>query len=364
MTRPIAFTYQALPGRVIFGVGAVDRVGDEVAALPARRALLITSESGATAGKAVAAQLGRRHAGTIDRVAPHVPEELAMSATRRAVEVSADVIVSVGGGSATGLAKAVAARTGAPVMAVPTTYAGSEVTPVYGITGARKVIRRDPRVLPRVVVYDPALTLGLPARTSGASGFNALAHCVEAFWAPRGDPVTDMFATEGARRLAAALPRLESNLDDLDVRAEALLGAYFAGVAFAGAGSGLHHKLCHILGGDYGLVHAEVHAVLLPHVVAFQRDRAPAASRRAADALGCDDAATWLYDLGRSLGVPDSLARLGLPADALDDAVRRGTEAAAQLPPSRAITGPEPVGEPAIRALLDAAFAGRRPDPR
>jgi maleylacetate reductase len=364
MTRPIAFTYQALPGRVIFGIGAVDRVGDEVAALSAWRALVITSESGTAAAKAVAAQLGPRHAGTIDRVAPHVPEDLAMSATRRAVQVAADVLVSVGGGSATGLAKAVAARTGAPVMAVPTTYAGSEVTPVYGVTGARKVIRQDPRVLPRVVVYDPALTLGLPARTSAASGMNALAHCVEAFSAPRANPVTDMYATEGARRLAAALPLVVSNPDDLDVRADALLGAYLAGVAFAGGGSGLHHKLCHVLGGDYGLVHAEVHAVMLPHVMAFQRDRAPAAARRAADAVGCDDAATWLYDLARSLGAPTSLASLGLPAESLDEAVRRCTETAAQLPPSPGITNPRPADEPAIRALLESAFAGRRPDPR
>ena len=361
MTRPIAFTHQALPGRVVFGVGAVDQVGDEVAALPARRALLIMSESGAAAGKAVAAQLGRRHAGTIDRVAPHVPEELAMAATRRAVEVDADVVISVGGGSATGLAKAVAARTGAPVMAVPTTYAGSEVTPMYGITGARKVIRQDPRVLPRVVVYDPALTVGLPARTSGASGLNALAHCVEAFAAPRASPVTDVFAAEGARRLVAALPRVVSDPDDLHARAEAMLGAYLAGVAFAGAGSGLHHRLCHVLGGDHRLVHAEIHAVLLPYVAALQRDRAPDASRRAADALGVPDAATGLRDLAETLGTPTSLAALGLPADALDEAVRRCAEVAALLPPSPTVTDPRPIDEPAIRALLEAAYAGRRP---
>jgi maleylacetate reductase len=364
MTRPIAFTHQALPGRVIFGVGAVDRVGDEVAALPARRALLIMSESGAAAGKAVAAQLGDRHVGTLDRVAPHVPEELAMAATRRAVEVDADVVVSVGGGSATGLAKAVAARTGVPVVAVPTTYAGSEVTPMYGITGARKVTRQDPRVLPRVVVYDPALTLGLPPRTSASSGLNALAHAVEAFYAPRANPITDVFATEGVRRLAAVLPRVVSSPDDLEARADALLGAYFASVAFAGAGSGLHHKLCHVIGGDHRLVHAEVHAVVLPHAVAAQRDRAPEAVRRAADALGVDDAATRLRDLAEALGAPTSLAAIRLPADAIDDVTKRGTEVAAQLPPSPAITNPRSVDEPAIRALLEAAFSGRRPDPR
>jgi maleylacetate reductase len=143
-----------------------------------------------------------------------------------------------------------------------------------------------------------------------------------------------------------------------------LLGAYFASVAFAGAGSGLHHKLCHVLGGDHRLVHAEVHAVLLPYVVAIHRDRAPEALRRAADALGVDDAAAGLRDLAEALGAPTSLAAIGLPADAVDGAVRRGTEAATQLPPSPAITDPRPVDEPAIRALLEDAFSGRRPDPR
>ncbi|HET6212660.1 MAG TPA: maleylacetate reductase [Micromonosporaceae bacterium] len=338
-----SFIHPGLPGRVRFGVGTVGRVADEVAALGGTRALLIATASMTATARRLADQLGDRLVAVVDRVVQHVPEELAVAVRRRAVEAGADVVVSLGGGSATGLAKAVAVAIGAPIVAVPTTYAGSEVTPVYGITGAHKVTRSDPRAVPRVVVYDPELTRSLPRRTTATSGLNALAHCVSAVQRPDANPVGELFAEAGVRRLAGALPRCAEAPDDLDARGEALFGAYLAGAAFAIAGAGLHHRLCHVLGGDYGLVHAEVHAALLPYTVDGGR------GGRIATLLGAESAPTALYDLAVRLGAPTSLAAIGLPVEALDVAATR--------------CAVEPVDRPAIRALLDAAFHGRRPSP-
>ncbi len=353
---PYDFTL-AQPGRVVFGIGSVDRVADEVEALGARRVLLIAGGSAAATGKRIAERLGHRLAATWHETAQHVPEELAESARWRASAVAADALVCVGGGSATGLAKAIAVDGGAPIVAVPTTYAGSEVTPVYGITGTRKTTKRDQLAVPRVVVYDPALTVGLSPRATAASGFNAIAHAVEARYAPGANPVTDLFAVEAVARLVEALPPAVSRPTDLDARSTALVGAYLAGLAFAGAGSGLHHRVCHVLGGDYGLVHADVHSALLPYTVALLERAAaePLAPVRAL--LSADRVADGLYDLAVTLGAPLGLGTVGLPFAELDDAARRCTAAVADLP--------EPVlaDEPAIRALLAEAFAGLRPAP-
>ena len=199
-----------------------------------------------------------------------MPVEVADAARKQAAAVGADAVLSVGGGSATGTAKAVALTTGLPVIAVPTTYAGSEVTPVWGLTeGERKTTGVDPRVLPRLVIYDPELTVSLPGPLSAASGLNAMAHCVDAFWAPGRNPVSALAAGEAIRVLAAALPLVSEDGTDVGARGDLLYGAYLAGTAFAVAGSGLHHKICHVLGGRYGLPHAQTHAIMLPYVLAF-----------------------------------------------------------------------------------------------
>src|SRR5919106_569351 len=335
-----AFVHEALPGRVVFGVGAVGQVADEVAALGLGRVLVVAGGSSKAVGDRIADDLGDRCAGRLDEVRQHVPEELAATARRTAVEARADGVVTVGGGSAIGLGKAIAVNPDTPgrrgrvtVVAVPTTYSGSEMTPIFGVTGEHKHTGRDLRALPRVVVYDPALTVGLPPTVTAASGFNALAHCVEAMYAPGTNPVVELQAIEGIGSLA--------------------------GTAFAVAGTALHHKLCHVLGGSFGLVHGDVNAVVLPHVVAYNADAAPDAMAAIASALGAADgqagqAAGELYDLAHRVGAPTSLAALGMPADRLDAAAERAVA-------ETGTTNPRPPDTASLRALLQRAFDGAPP---
>jgi maleylacetate reductase len=353
-----SFVHEALPGRVVFGGGAVDRVAEEVAALGSERVLVIGSRSGKAAGQRIENALGERHAASFGEVRQHVPEDLAAAARDAARAASADGVVAVGGGSAIGLAKAVAVEIVAPVVAVPTTYSGSECTPIYGITGTHKRTARHQRALPRVVVYDPELTVGLPPDVTAASGFNALAHAVEALYAPGTNPVVALGATEAVRVLAEALPAAVAEPGNLDARALALYGAYLAGSAFAVAGTALHHKVCHVLGGTFGLDHAAANAVVLPHVAAFNASAVPGALARVAAALGGDAlaeaAGRRLRELAVTLGAPTSLAALGMPAEGLD-------EAADLTVASVGSANPRPVDRDAARALLQAAYDGHLP---
>lgn len=352
-----SFTYNALPGRVVFGVGSFERVPDEIERLGARRILLVMDRSGSSWADQLMLRLGDRIVGTISDVRPHVPIDDAEAARRLARETRADAVVTVGGGSATGLGKAVALEHPIPILAIPTTYAGSEMTPIWGMTsGARKETGRDPAVQPKAVVYDPRLTLSLPPGISGPSGMNALAHCVEALYADGANPITSLMAEQGIRVLARGLPRVVDDPTDLDGRTEVLAGAYLAGAAFAVAGSGIHHKICHVLGGAYDLPHAEMHTVVLPHALAYVAPSQPEAIGRMAAALGEPDVAGAIFDLARRIGAPAGLAEIGMPADRLD-------EAAALVAGASAGTSVE-ISERDARTLLDHAFAGRRPASR
>lgn len=348
-----AFTYDALPGRVVFGVGAADRLGEEVDRLGARRVLAI---AGKRAVDGLVERLGGRWAASFTDVQQHVPTEAAARAVAAAADAGADCLVAMGGGSATGMAKAVALEREAPIVAVPTTYAGSEVTPIYGLTGPEgKRTGRDPRVLPRTVLYDPALTTGLPPEVTGPSGMNALAHCVEALYAPGANPVTALLASEGARVLARGLPAAVADPADLAARSDALLGAWLAGSALAAAGVGIHHQLCHLLGGAYRLPHAELHAVVLPHAVRFVAPAARPQLARLAGGLGGDDVAGRIWDLGRRLGTPASLAELGLAEAELDRAAEQAV--------AKVVQTPRRAGVSELRGLLEDAWQGRRPAP-
>ncbi|MFE5793962.1 maleylacetate reductase [Streptomyces sp. NPDC056503] len=349
-----SFTYEALPGRVVFGPGvASTRLPAEVDAFGARRILLIAGASEAALARELCAPFADRITATFSGVRPHVPVEVAESAREAAVD--ADLVLCVGGGSTTGTAKAVALTTGLPIVAVPTTYAGSEVTAVWGLTrGSRKTTGTDPIVLPRTVVYDPDLTLTLPVALSVASGLNAMAHCVEAFWAPRRNPVSSAVATDGIRYLAAGLPALAADPEDGAGRADLLLGAYLAGSAFAVAGSGLHHKICHVLGGAFDLPHAETHAIVLPHVLAHNAPNAPEAAFRIASALGTDDPVQGLHELGHKLGIPAGLRELGLRKTDVDTVL----DDVLALAPA---DNPTPVTADGLRTLLYAAWAGTAP---
>jgi maleylacetate reductase len=352
------FTYDALPGRVVFGPGtARARLADEVSRLGASRLLLITTPRAAALARELAAPLGGRVAGVCTGVREHVPAEVAEAARQQAAEAGADALLSIGGGSATGTAKAVALTTGLPVIAIPTTYAGSEVTPVWGLTeGDRKTTGTDPRVLPRVVLYDPDLTMSLPAGLTAASGLNALAHCAEAFWAPGRNPVTALAAAEGLRVLAQALPLAVKDGADLAARGDLLYGAYLAGTAFGVAGAGLHHKICHVLGGRFGLPHAQTHAIVLPYVLAFNLPGAPDAAARISQALdeaGLDPVgpAAAVQALAARLGLPGGLRDIGLREDQIDEAARL-------IEPAVPADNPVPAGAAELRTLLRAAWAG------
>ncbi|MGI5282432.1 maleylacetate reductase [Nonomuraea polychroma] len=345
------FTYETFAARVVFGAGcAPGSLAAEVEHLGAHRPLIVTTPRTAPLATTLAGPLSV--AGLFDGVRPHVPVETVDQAVELAARTGADAVLSVGGGSTTGTAKAIALRTSLPVVAVPTTYAGSEVTPVWGTTeGARKTTGRSPLVVPKTVLYDPDLTTTLPAAMTAASAMNAMAHCVEAFYAPGANPVTDLVAAEGVRTIADALPAVMARPDDAAGRAGLLYGAYLAGSAFGAAGSGLHHKICHVLGGAFGLPHAETHTVVLPYVAAFNAPAVPALQARVAPALGADDVARGLIRLAARIGVPVSLAQIGLAEDDLDTAVRLVLE-------KDFGDNPRPVGEPEVREILTAALRG------
>ncbi len=356
------FTYDALPGRVVFGAGgARTRLAAELEALGAERILLVAAESELALAQELAAPLGGRVVATFTGVRPHVPVAVAAAARAAAAQARADTLLCVGGGSTTGTAKAVALELSLPILAVPTTYAGSEMTPVWGLTeGRRKTTGRSPAVLPRVVIYDPELTLTLPAAVTGPSAMNAIAHCVEALYVAAANPVTSLLAQRGIAALAQGAPVSVERPGDIDGRSLTLFGAYLAGCAFAAVGGGLHHKICHILGGALDLPHAETHAVVLPHVVAFFAPAIPVALAEIDAALGDEDrtdVAGALHDLGARLRTPAGLRALGMREQDLEPMIELVLAGAGEG------RHPRPIDEPAVREILTGAFEGTRPRP-
>ena len=351
-----AFRYEALPMRVRFGAGAVAQLGNELADLDLHRAAVLCTPAEEKLARRIADDLGDTVASLLPGAAMHVPAENVNAALEVISLCGADALIPVGGGSAVGLAKAVALQTSLPIVAVPTTYAGSEMTPIWGHTSAGvKRTGRDVRALPRSVVYDPMLTLTLPAHLSAASGINAIAHAVEALYAPDATPIVTLMALEGTRALVKALPAVVASPSDRDARTRALYGAWLCGACLGNVTMSLHHKLCHALGGAFDLPHAETHAAVLPYVVAFNAPAVPAAMAQLAAALGAHDAASALWQLGQALGAPESLATLGLTEADVDHV--------ASLAVASPYTNPVPVTEEGVRKLLFAALSGAEPSP-
>lgn len=350
----LSFVYQILPSRVIFGAGCLEKVPEEIQRLDAAKALVLSTPEQRQSGLEMVERLGSRAVGLFDQAVMHVPIETAQAAREEAKRLGADCCVAVGGGSTTGLAKAIALVSDLPILAVPTTYAGSEMTPIWGLTErGRKTTGRDPRVLPKTVLYDPCLTITLPPMLSATSGMNSIAHCVEALYAQEANPIVSMIAEDGIRALAESLPVVVKEPGNLEARSKALYGAWLGGISLGTVGMALHHKLCHTLGGTYNLPHAETHTVVLPHATAYNAPAATDAMARVARALGSRSAAEGLYDLAASLGTPLSLAAIGMKADDLD--------AAADLAVQNPYYNPRPISRDGIRALLQNAFEGRRP---
>ena len=348
MTAATAFTHDVPPQRVVFASGALARVAQEAERLNIGRALVVaTPGSGARLGNTVSDILGSRSAGLHAQAVIHVPKAVAETGLKAALETKADGIVAVGGGAAIGLAKAIALQTALPILAVPTTYSGSEATPIYGMTdGQRKITGRDAKVVPRTILYDPDLTSGLPAAVSAASGMNAIAHCVEALWVDGRTPITVGLASEAMRRFAQGLPVVVVDGSNAAARADCLIAAWLAGTVLC-AGAALQHKLAHVLGG-LGLPHAEAHAIILPHVMRFNLEAAPEAKRRLAEALGAGDPADAIARMLKKFPIPERLREIGFDLGK--------TEFIADEVAAGAIVAPRPATAGAVRDLLAAAY--------
>jgi maleylacetate reductase len=352
--KPLVFQYEALPARVVFGVGAIARLPEETERLRIHRALIIS-----TAGQRKHAQraqelLGSLAVGVFAEAVMHTPGHISEAAMAQVRDLRVDGFVAIGGGSAIGLSKALALRTDLPQIVLPTTYAGSEATSILGETiGNVKHTQRSEKILPKTILYDVALTVGLPVSVSMASGLNAMAHAAEALYAPDRNPLTNLMAEAALHGLIDALPHIYERADDIDARATALSAAWLSGGCLAVTQMGLHHKLCHTLGGTFNLPHAETHAVLLPHALAYNLPYAPDAQHTLSRVFADSDSAKALAEFARRLGLPRSLRELALPESALDHAA----EMAARSP----YPNPGPIERDALREILGRAWVGASP---
>jgi maleylacetate reductase len=343
-----SFVHDMPQQRVVFASGSLARVGEEAERLGLSRVLVLaTPGSGAPLAGKVAGLLGTRAVGVHAQAVVHVPKSVAQTGLAKARELKADGLLAVGGGAAIGLAKAIALETGLPIVALPTTYSGSEATPIYGTSeGSRKFTGSDVRVVPKTIVYDPDLTFGLPAAVSAASGMNAIAHCVENLWVPNRTPVTVAYAMEALRRFAVHLPRVVADGADREAREQCLIAAWLSGIVLC-AGTALHHKLAHVLGG-LGMPHAETHAIILPHVTRFNLPAAPEAANRLAAALDVRDGGEGLSALLRSLPIPQRLREVGFEQVKIDFVANEIAGMSVKVPrPAEAVD---------VRTLLSAAY--------
>ena len=349
MSNP--FFYEALPMRVSFGAGYRSKLADEVNKLGLKRVLVLATKFQQDLAQEISDSLGELSVGVYAKAEMHVPIETARDAQRFATEAGADGCIAVGGGSTTGLGKAIALEYGTPIIALPTTYAGSEMTPVWGLTadGVKKT-GRDPRVLPTSVIYDPELTLTLPVGMSVTSGFNAIAHAVEALYAPDGSPIISLMAEEGIRALITALPNIVKDPQSIEHRSNALYGAWLCGATLGATTMSLHHKLCHTLGGTFNLPHAETHTVVLPYALAYNASAVPGAVEALRRATGAEDPAAHLRELSLNLGAPASLRELGLTQENVETAVDLATR--------NPYANPREITAEGIRRLLTAALNG------
>ena len=344
------FIYNANPSRVLFGSGTSAQLAEEISAMGCSRALLLSTPQQADLAEKTCIDIGPLATGVFTEATMHTPVAVTCEALKTAEQTTADCLVPVGGGSTIGLSKAIALRSGLPQIAIPTTYAGSEMTPILGQTeDGVKTTQRTMKVLPEVVIYDVDLTLTLPIALSVTSGINAMAHAIEALYAENRNPVISMLAEEGIRALYRTLGIISDKPFDIKVRSDALFGAWLCGTSLGSVGMALHHKLCHTLGGTFDLPHSETHTVLLPHVTAFNAVAVPEL-----DALGHKlngtSLAVSIFELAKRAGAPLSLDAIGMPKDGLDRA--------AELAVSNPYFNPRKFSQGDIRELLENAFHG------
>jgi len=348
---PLPFVYEAQPARVMFGAGTSARLPDEADRLGLRRLLVLSTPEQTALAARMQSLLGERAAGTFAGATMHTPVAVTERALAVVRDLKIDGVVSVGGGSTTGLGKAIALRTDLPQLVLPTTYAGSEMTPLLGETqNGVKTTQRSPKVLPEVVIYDVDLTLSLPVKMSATSAFNAIAHAVEALYAPDGNPIVALMAEEGIRAIVDALPRAMRVADDPGARSDLLYGAWLCACCLGATTMGLHHKLCHTLGGLFDLPHAETHAIVLPYALAYNAAEIPEAMMRLRRAMNTDDPVRALRELEHQCGIPQALAEIGMPGDGVLRAVNQ-----VMANPYR---NPRVIERASLAQLLERAWSG------
>ncbi|KAK0457887.1 iron-containing alcohol dehydrogenase [Desarmillaria tabescens] len=348
------FVYNALPSRVIFGNGTLDQVVQEITSLGCSKALILTTPHQVAVGEKVKELVGDKAVGRYANATMHTPTDVTDDAIGVVQKLGVDVVIAVGGGSTIGLAKAIALRTDLPQIVIPTTYAGSEATPIIGQTeNGLKTTQKTLKVLPEVIIYDVSLTVTLPPRMTITSGLNAIAHAVEALYSKEASPITDTLAVQGISSIAKALPVIMNDSENLDARSEALYGAWACGTCLGAVGMGLHHKLCHTLGGTFNMPHAETHTVILPHSMAYNAPYAQEAMEKVAKSLGVSNAAQGIFDLSKSLGAPSTLKELGMKEEDLGKA--------ADIASKSPYPNPAPLERAKLFQLLKNAYEGVRP---
>ncbi len=349
-----SFETETAAVRVRFEPGVRHQLVEEVKRLGCSRALVLSTPPQADVAMTTAETLCKLVAGVFTKAAMHTPVEVTNEAVAHAKSINADCIIAVGGGSTTGLGKAIAYRTDLPQIVVPTTYAGSEATAILGQTeqGVKTTVT-DAKIQPEVILYDAELVTSLPSDMTVTSALNAMAHAAEALYAQNRNPLSTIMAVEGMRAFAGALPKVLKNPSNLDARGETLYGAWMCGTVLGQVGMALHHKLCHTLGGSFNLPHAETHAVLLPHAVAFNARAVPELLSPICDILGGKNAGTSLHKFAVKLRAPLALKSIGMKESDLDKA--------AELATQKPYWNPQPVEKAAIRELLQAAYEGHAP---
>ena len=348
------FNFKALPWNIVFAPGAVSRLPEELDKLGLNRALVLSTPEQTEHASLLSNLLQAKAVGEFTKAVMHVPVATVDAALKVAEDVQADCSVAIGGGSTTGLGKALALKLKLPNVVVPTTYAGSEMTNVWGMTrDGVKQTGRDDIVVPNLTIYDPELTVGLPPGISGPSGINAMAQAVVNVTAASPNPMITALALDGIRALARSLPRVMKTPDSIEARSEALYGACLCGGALGVGVTGLHHRICHTLGGTYNTSHADTHAIILAHTVGFNATAVPFATAQVADALGCADAAQGIFELLNKVSKKTKLSDLGIVEGDLDRI--------AKLTVEKNIANPKAVTEQAVREIINDAYFGAAP---
>ncbi|KAF7590466.1 hypothetical protein BBP40_002810 [Aspergillus hancockii] len=348
-----AFEYNANPGRVVFGSGTLWKLPDEISRLNLKAPLILSTPQQVGQAENVRDVLKGQVAGIFSEATMHTPTYITDKALEYANAQNADLVISIGGGSTIGLGKAISIRTGLPHICIPTTYAGSEMTPILGETAdGLKKTRSDPKILPGTVIYDVDLTMTLPPTMSATSGVNAIAHAVEALYARNTNPVINLMAVEGTRALASALPEIVENPTSQSARSLAQYGAWLCGTCLGSVGMSVHHKLCHTLGGSFNLPHAETHTAVLPHAISYNAPKIPGAMKKLAEALpeSNGDAIQGLNILLTKLKVKRGLKYFGMKEEDIDKV--------ADIAVSNPYWNPREIERAPIRELIRRVWAG------